>query len=170
MYQVFPGCTPQSASSTQPTNFHALNALQAHSCGTRQWYKSGVGCFAVDPSCNGFDQHSGRCTSCDDPTIQPDNGVCSSPSSTPAPCGSGLHRVNNNCVPLACAAADSNGQCSSCASVLYQVIAGVCVEKNCPLGKTLNSQTGNCDSPCSAGQQFIRGACHTVPSGCAGLT
>ena len=50
------------------------------------------------------------------------------------------------------------------------MVAGVCIEKSCPLGQTLNSQTGNCDAQCPGGKQLIGTTCYIIPSNCAGLT
>ena len=164
---VFAGCTPNPSISGNLINVHAAYAIQAHACGTRQFFNGS--CQNVAASCNTFDPLSGWCTSCADTSITPSSGVCASPS-TALTCPTGQHQVGTACIPDTCSAANSAGQCTACISVLYQVVSGACTKKTCGSGFTLNSQTGVCEVLCASGQQRIGNACYNVPANCVRLT
>ena len=163
VHGVFNGCTPSDA---VPGNIHAAYVIQAHACGSRQFFNGT--CNDVSSNCNTFDPLSGKCFSCANLTYTKVNGVCSAPVVV-VTCAAGTYNNGGTCIPDNCSAVDATGNCTSCIKVTYQLVSGKCTLKTCPTGQALNSTTGNCDVQCATGEQNIKNVCHTIPKNCLSL-
>ena len=136
---------PFPSSAIAPITLHQQYVLQAHGCGTTQYF-DGTTCQNVDPAknCGTHNSLSGDCTSCPSTKYTLSSGSCVLPPT----CSTGSTLKGTVCVSDLCQASNADGSCSSCKSVANEVKAdGSCGLKTCNSPLTLNTATGNCDVP-----------------------
>ena len=151
-------------------NSHQAYVIQAHGCGTGQFFNGT--CNNVDPAknCNTFNALSGDCTTCPSTKYTLASGSCVIPPT----CSSGSTLVGVVCVSDLCATSNADGTCASCKSVLNEVKAdGSCGLKVCTSPQVLNQTSGNCDAApnnCQPGYFEVGTDCYKLGPNCTALS
>ena len=76
VYKTFVPCR---FAPPNPENAHQAYVIQAHACGTRQYFWNNETCMNVNEECNTFDTFSGACYTCQKQNYLLVNGKCIPP-------------------------------------------------------------------------------------------